>query len=74
MSEETDITAVQVKVARALLGWSQQELAKNANVGPSTVADFERGQRTPVANNLQAMRVNVRVGRLWTYFIFKTWN
>lgn len=45
-----------VKAARALLAWSQQDLAKAANVATSTVADFERGQRTPVANNAQAIR------------------
>jgi hypothetical protein len=31
-------------------------LAKAARVATSTVADFERGRRTPVANNAQAMR------------------
>jgi transcriptional regulator with XRE-family HTH domain len=45
-----------VRAARALLAWSQQELAKAAGVATSTVADFERGQRTPVANNAQAIR------------------
>ncbi|ELH4153607.1 helix-turn-helix transcriptional regulator [Salmonella enterica] len=46
----------QVKAARALLAWSQQELASKANVATSTLADFERGFRTPVANNAQAIR------------------
>lgn len=45
-----------VKAARALLAWSQQDLAKAAKVATSTVADFERGQRTPIANNAQAIR------------------
>ncbi|WP_246174988.1 XRE family transcriptional regulator [Bradyrhizobium paxllaeri] len=31
-------------------------MAKQAGVSTSTVADFERGQRTPVANNAQAIR------------------
>ncbi len=38
------------------MAWSQQDLAKAAGVATSTVADFERGQRTPVANNAQAIR------------------
>jgi transcriptional regulator with XRE-family HTH domain len=38
------------------LAWSQQDLAKAAKVATSTVADFERGQRTPVANNAEAIR------------------
>ena len=45
----------QCRAARAWLGWSQQELAKRAHVGLSTVKDFERGDRRPIANNLNAM-------------------
>jgi transcriptional regulator with XRE-family HTH domain len=51
-----DLSAKQVRAARALLAWSQQELAKKAGVAGSTVADFERGHRTPVPNNAEAMR------------------
>ena len=51
-----DLNPRRVKAARALLAWSQQDLAKAANVATSTVADFERGRRTPVANNAQAIR------------------
>lgn len=50
------ISPVQVRAGRALLGWSQQDLAKQARVAASTVADFERGQRTPMANNSDAIR------------------
>ena len=51
-----DLTPKHVRAARALLAWSQQDLAKAAGVATSTVADFERGHRTPVANNAQAIR------------------
>lgn len=51
-----DLTPKHVRAARALLAWSQQDLAKAAGIATSTVADFERGQRTPVANNAQAIR------------------
>jgi DNA-binding XRE family transcriptional regulator len=51
-----DLAPKHVRAARALLAWSQQDLAKAASVATSTVADFERGRRTPVANNAQAMR------------------
>jgi transcriptional regulator with XRE-family HTH domain len=50
------VTPAQLRAARALLGWNQQNLASRANVASSTVADFERGKRSPVANNLVAMR------------------
>lgn len=52
----SDLTPKHVRAARALLAWSQQDLAKRAGVATSTIADFERGQRTPVANNAQAIR------------------
>lgn len=51
-----ELTPRHVRAARALLAWSQQDLAKAAGVATSTVADFERGRRTPVANNAQAIR------------------
>lgn len=49
------VSAAQIRAARGLIGWSQVKLAKAANVGLSTVADFERGARAPIANNLSAM-------------------
>jgi transcriptional regulator with XRE-family HTH domain len=52
----SDLTPKHVRAARALLAWSQQDLAKEAGVAASTVADFERGKRTPVPNNAQAIR------------------
>ena len=55
-SPPTELTPKHVRAARALLAWSQQDLAKAAGVGTSTVADFERGSRKPVANNAQAIR------------------
>jgi transcriptional regulator with XRE-family HTH domain len=45
-----------IRAARALLAWSQADLARAASVATSTVADFERGVRTPVANNAQAIK------------------
>lgn len=57
-SESEALSPEQVKAARALLAWSQQELAAEARVSTSTIADFERGTRTPVANNAQAIRAS----------------
>lgn len=50
-----DLTPAQARAARALLAWSQQDLATKANIATSTVADFERGRRTPVPQNAEAM-------------------
>lgn len=50
------MTPSQSRAARALLEWSQEELAKTAHLGLSTVRDFEKGRRTPSHNNLLGMR------------------
>jgi len=46
----------QSRAARGWLDWSQKELAAKAAVSLSTVRDFEKGRRDPIANNLTAMR------------------
>jgi transcriptional regulator with XRE-family HTH domain len=46
----------QTRAARGWLGWTQADLAEKARVGLSTVKDYEAGKRTPIANNLDAMR------------------
>lgn len=56
MSDSSLLSAKQVRAGRALLAWSQQDLAKKAGIAASTLADFERGQRKPVPNNAQAIR------------------
>lgn len=50
------MTPAQCRAARAWLDWSQDDLAEKARVSQSTVRDFERGRRTPIANNLDALR------------------
>jgi DNA-binding transcriptional regulator YiaG len=46
----------QCRAARAWLNWTQQELARRASVGLSTVRDFEKGERTPIPNNQLAIQ------------------
>ena len=50
------ISAEQCRGARGMLGWSQHELAEAASLSRATIADFERGERTPIMNNLVALR------------------
>ena len=46
------ILATQMRAARGLLDWTQPELAAAADVGLSTVRDFEAGRRVPYAQSL----------------------
>jgi predicted transcriptional regulator len=41
------ITPEQCRMARAGLHMSQAELARRADVAPATIAEFEKGRRTP---------------------------
>lgn len=46
----------QCRAARAWLDWTIAELAERAHVGVSTIRSFESADRTPIQNNLEAMR------------------
>jgi len=50
------MTPQHCRAARAWLGWSQGDLSQRANIGLSTIRQFENGLRTPITNNLLAMR------------------
>jgi DNA-binding transcriptional regulator YiaG len=50
------LSPAQSRAARAWLEWSQEDLAKLANLSLSTVRDFEKGRRAPISNNLEAIR------------------
>lgn len=56
------ISSEQCRGARAMLGWSQDELAKAAKVSRATVVDFERGARVPHPNNLAALLAALEAG------------
>src|SRR3954451_21371759 len=56
------MTPEQCRAARAWLNWPQDALAKSANVGVSTVRDFEAGRREPTRNNLAAMQAALETG------------
>jgi ribosome-binding protein aMBF1 (putative translation factor) len=50
------VSSEQTRAARAWLGWGQDELARRAKVGLSTVRDFERGARAPIVSTREAMQ------------------
>jgi transcriptional regulator with XRE-family HTH domain len=45
----------QIRAARALLDWSQEELASACRLGLSTIKDFEAGRRDPAPENMSAL-------------------
>jgi len=51
------ITPEQSRAGRALINWSQTQLAEASNLGLSTIRDFEKGRRTPTPNNLMAIKM-----------------
>jgi len=55
------ISASQLRAARGLIGWSQQDLSDDSEVGRATVADFESGKRTPYTSTLEKLRDTLEV-------------
>jgi transcriptional regulator with XRE-family HTH domain len=53
---DQDISAAQVRAARALLGWSQETLAKRSRIARATLQHFEAGRRDPVPGTLTLLR------------------
>ncbi|WP_461384425.1 helix-turn-helix domain-containing protein [Devosia indica] len=51
-----NMTPAQCRAARALLNWTQDQLATAASSGNSTVRNFEAGRSTPKPIHMDAMR------------------
>lgn len=50
------LTHEQCRAGRALLGWSQDQLAEASKVAKPTIANFERGARQPYERTLRDLR------------------
>jgi transcriptional regulator with XRE-family HTH domain len=46
------LTAAQLKAARQLLGWSQDDVASSGGLSTETVVYFEHGKRSPNLRDL----------------------
>ena len=62
------MSSQQCRAARAWLGWTQQELAVRAHVGLSTVKDFEKGERKPIAATAEVMQRAIEAGGIILLF------
>ncbi len=51
------LQASQIRAARALLGWRQQDLAKAAGVAMATIARIEQGEGTVQGNFSTIMKI-----------------
>jgi transcriptional regulator with XRE-family HTH domain len=49
------ITPAQIRAARALLGWTQAELAAAAGLGVVAIKSFERGRSDPRSSTVSKM-------------------
>jgi transcriptional regulator with XRE-family HTH domain len=50
------MTPPQCRAARALLGWSQEELAAAAHVSIGTIRNFESGKSMPMYNTIGGIK------------------
>ena len=50
------LTPEQCRAARALVGWSQDELSAASSAAKATIANFELGSRKPYARTLRDLR------------------
>lgn len=50
------MTPAQCRAARALLDWSQQQLADSARIGNATIRNFEAGRSSPQNATLDVLR------------------
>lgn len=63
------LTAQQVRGARALLGWKQEELAKKAQIGLATIQRLERGSGPLMAHVSTAVKIEACLKQAGIAFI-----
>ena len=62
MMVSMEISASQCRAARALLNWTQGDLAEASGVSKRAIADFETGNRRPIAATLTVLRQALESG------------
>jgi transcriptional regulator with XRE-family HTH domain len=56
LESQLTLTPEQCRIGRALLGWTQTDLAKRSGVTKPTIAAFETGARQPYVRTLDDLR------------------
>src|ERR1700761_7454237 len=60
MVSKMAITPEQCRAARALLGWSQDDLERTSGVSKKTIAEFEREAQIPYDKTLRELETALR--------------
>jgi transcriptional regulator with XRE-family HTH domain len=56
------LTPTECRAARALLDWSQDDLALKSGVSKRAITNFEKGHTTPIRANLAAIKGALEIG------------
>lgn len=56
MSNEKVLSSAQCRAARAMIGWSREDLAAKSGVSRPTLADFETDKRKPYDRTIADIR------------------
>ena len=67
LSEKGDICLEQLKAARSLLNWSQEDLALESDIATSYLCEVEKGKRNPTLNviNRLAKAFGIKIEELF---------
>lgn len=63
------LTAEQMRGARALLGWRQEDLAQASKVGLATIQRLEKGRGPVMANVSTVLRIEEALGKAGIKFL-----
>jgi transcriptional regulator with XRE-family HTH domain len=63
------LTSQQIRAARALLGWKQEDLAKKAGIGLATIQRLERGKGPLMAHVSTAVKIQMALNKAGIRFI-----